>query len=201
MRGSGPGLPGSGKSVFLAEVVQRLAGSHSWYVPVPLDDVPGGGEQDILDAAQRQLDTILHDASINPGLIESLGRSLARSRRLMIVIDDIDRIGPALSSYERGIVVARLMSSAQQLDVPLLATARLGSVESIAGSVIELPPPSADFLHQRLEQASGIPAELEAPAGACADRSAGHPLHGGPGYRRGPPGRRASDCRVALQRG
>ena len=155
------GLPGSGKSVFLAEVVQRLAGSHSWYVPVPLDDVPGGGEQDILDAAQRQLDTILHDASINPGLIESLGRSLARSRRLMIVIDDIDRIGPALSSYERGIVVARLMSSAQQLDVPLLATARSGSVESIAGSVIELPPPSADFLHQRLEQASGIPAELK----------------------------------------
>ena len=155
------GLPGSGKSVFLAEVVQRLAGSHSWYVPVPLDDVPGGGEQDILDAAQRQLDIILHDASINPGLIESLGRSLARSRRLMIVIDDIDRIGPALSSYERGIVVARLMSSAQQLDVPLLATARSGSVESIAGSVIELPPPSADFLHQRLEQASGIPAELK----------------------------------------
>jgi len=154
------GLPGSGKSVFLAEVVQRLAGSHSWYVPVPLDDVPGGGEQDILDAAQRQLDTILHDASINPGLIESLGRSLARSRRLMIVIDDIDRIGPALSSYERGIVVARLMSSAQQLDVPLLATARSGSVESIAGSVIELPPPSADFLMAvtaalRLDNAGG----------------------------------------------
>ena len=135
------GLPGSGKSVFLAEVVRRLAGSRSWYVPVPLEDVPGGGEQDILDAAQRQLDIILHDASINPGLIESLGRSLARSRRLMIVIDDVDRIGPALSSYERAMLVGRLMSSAQQLDVPFLATARSGSVESIAGSVIELPAP------------------------------------------------------------
>ena len=45
-------------------------------MPVPLEDVPGGGEQDILDAAQRQLDIILHDASINPGLIESLGREL-----------------------------------------------------------------------------------------------------------------------------
>jgi hypothetical protein len=44
----------------------------------------------------------------------------------MIVIDDIDRIGPALSSYERALVVGRLMSSAQQLDVPLLATAQSG---------------------------------------------------------------------------
>ena len=155
------GLPGSGKTVFLAEVVRRLAGSRSWYVPVPLEDVPGGGEQDILDAAQRQLDIILHDASINPGLIESLGRSLARSRRLMIVIDDVDRIGPALSSYERAMLVGRLMSSAQQLDVPFLATARSGSVESIAGSVIELPAPSAEFLEQRLEQARGVGPELK----------------------------------------
>jgi len=66
---------------------------------------------------------------------------LTRSRRLMIVIDDIDRIGPSLSSYERALVVQRLMSSAQQLDVPLLATAQSGTVESIAGTVIELPPP------------------------------------------------------------
>ena len=60
------GPAGSGKTVFLAEVVRRLAGSHSWYVPVPLEDAAGGGEQDILDAAQQQLDVILHDASINP---------------------------------------------------------------------------------------------------------------------------------------
>ena len=67
-------------------------------MPLPVDDLPGGGEQDILDAAQRQLGLILHDASINPGLVESLGRSLIQARRLMIVIDDIDRVGPALSS-------------------------------------------------------------------------------------------------------
>jgi hypothetical protein len=155
------GLPGSGKTVFLAQAVRRLASSHSWYVPVSLADVDGGGEQDILDAAQRQLDIGLQDASINPGLIESLGRSLIRSRRLMIVIDDIDRIGPALSSFERALVVQRLMSSAQQLDVPLLATARSGSVESIAGSVIELPPPSADFLSRRISRAHGVPASLK----------------------------------------
>jgi AAA ATPase domain len=161
------GPAGSGKSVFLAEVVRRLAGSHSWYVPVPLDDVAGGGEQDILDAAQRQLDVILHDASVNPGLIESLARSLTRSRRLMLVIDDVDRIGPALSAYERALVVARLMSSAQQLDVPLLATAQSGSVESIAGTVIELPPPSAAFITGRLDRAQGLAGEarrLVAPA-------------------------------------
>jgi hypothetical protein len=152
------GPAGSGKTVFLAEVVRRLAGSHSWYVPVPLDDVAGGGEQDILDAAQQQLDVILHDASINPGLIESLSRSLTRSRRLMIVIDDIDRIGPSLSSYERALVVQRLMSSAQQLDVPLLATAQSGTVESIAGTVIELPPPSPEFITDRLERAHAVPA-------------------------------------------
>ena len=151
------GPAGSGKTVFLAEVVRRLAGSHSWYVPVPLDDVAGGGEQDILDAAQQQLDVILHDASINPGLIESLSRSLTRSRRLMIVIDNVDRIGPSLSSYERALVVQRLMSSAQQLDVPLLATAQSGTVESIAGTVIELPPPSAEFITDRLDRAHAVP--------------------------------------------
>ena len=88
------GPPGSGKTVFLAEVIRRLAGSRSWYVPVPLDDVTGGGEQDILNAAQRQLGVILHDASINPSLIDALWRSLTRARRLMIVIDDLDRAGP-----------------------------------------------------------------------------------------------------------
>jgi len=155
------GLPGSGKTAFLAEVLRRLAGSHSWYVPVPLDDVAGGGEQDLLDAAQRQLDVILHDASINPSLVESLGRSLIRSRRLMIMIDDIDRIGPALSSYERALVVQRLVSSAQRLDVPLLATARSGSVEWLAGSVVELPPPSARFVRERIEQAQAVPAGLK----------------------------------------
>jgi hypothetical protein len=155
------GLPGSGKTAFLADAVRRLAGSHGWYVPVPLDDVAGGGEQDILDAAQRQLDVILNDASINPSLIESLGRSLIRSRRLMLVIDDIDRIGPALTSYERAMVVQRLMSSAQRLDVPLLATARTGSVEWLSGSVIELPPPSAEFVQRRVRQAAAVPADLK----------------------------------------
>ncbi len=151
------GCRGSGKSAFLAEVIRRLASARTWYVPIPLDDVAGGGEQDILDAAQRQLDVILHDASINPGLVESLGRSLIRARRLMIVIDGI---GPALSSYERSVVVQRLMASAQRLDVPLLATAQSGSVEWLAGSVIELPPRSAEFVARRIGQAPAVPAEL-----------------------------------------
>ncbi len=155
------GLPGSGKTALLADVVRRLASARTWYVPVPLDDLAGGGEQDVLDAAQRQLNVMLHDASINPSLIESLGRSLIQSRRLMIVIDDIDRIGPALSSYERALVVQRLMSSAQRLDVPLLATARSGSVEWLAGSVIELPPRSAEFVLSRIDQAPAVPAELK----------------------------------------
>jgi hypothetical protein len=155
------GPAGSGKTVFLAEVVRRLAGSRTWYVPVPVDDIAGGGEQDILDAAQRQLDVILHDASINPGLIEALARSLIRSRRLLIVIDDIDRIGPSLSLYDRAQVVARLMSSAQQLDVALLATAQSGSVESVAGTVIELPPPSPMFIAGKIARAHAIPEELK----------------------------------------
>jgi AAA domain-containing protein len=155
------GPPGSGKTRFLNEVVSRLAGSRSWYVPVPLADIPGGGEQDILDTAQRQIAVILHDASINPGLIESLSRSLTQARRLMIVIDNIDRIGPALSAYERASVVQRLMSSAQRLELPLLATAQTGSVESIAGSVIELPPPEPGFIRQRIDGAQAIPAGLK----------------------------------------
>ena len=155
------GLPGAGKTVFLAEVVRRLAGSRSWYVPVPLGDVAGGGERDILDAAKRQLEVILHDASINPSVIEALWRSLTRARRLLIVIDGIDRVGPALSSYERALVVQRLISSAQRLDVPLLATAQSGSVESVAGSVVELPPPEPEYLASRVGQAQGVPAQLK----------------------------------------
>lgn len=147
--------------MFLAEIVRRLAGSRTWYVPVPLDDVAGGGEQDILDAAKRQFEVILHDASINPSLVEALWRSLTRARRLVIVIDDVDRVGPGLSSYERAVVVARLISSAQRLDVPLLATAGLGSVESVAGSVIELAPSGPEFVRDRIEQAHGIPAQLK----------------------------------------
>ena len=80
-----------GEVEFLAEVVRR-SGISSWYVPVPLDDVPGGGAGTCWTP---------HNASSTPssrrhqsGLIESLGRRLAPSRRLMIVIDDIDRMRP-----------------------------------------------------------------------------------------------------------
>ena len=53
------------------------------------------------------------------------------------------------------------MSSAQQLDVPLLAAARSGSVESITRSVIELPPVSGLPAPPASWTASGIPAELK----------------------------------------
>ena len=58
------------------------------------------------------------------------------------------------------LVVQRLISSAQRLDLPLLATAQSGSLESVAGSVLELPPPSPEFIHHRLEQAIDLPADL-----------------------------------------
>jgi AAA domain len=154
------GLPGSGKTVFLAEVVRTLVERRSWHVPVLLGDIAGGGEQDILDAAKRQLEIGLHEASINPGLVESLWRSLTRSRRLMVVIDDIDRVGPGLSSYERTSVVLRLISSAQRLGLPVLATGRSASLESVAGFVVELPAPSPTALRQRLEDARGVDPEL-----------------------------------------
>jgi hypothetical protein len=82
------------------------------------DDVAGGGEQDILDAAKRQLELILHSASINSDLIESLWRSLTHCRRLMIVVDDIDRDAGRLTKalHDSGTEVADLVLWRQLLD-------------------------------------------------------------------------------------
>ena len=53
------------------------------------------------------------------------------------------------------------MSSAQRLDLPLLATAQSGSVEWFAGSVLELPPRSAAYIRDRIGQAPAITPELK----------------------------------------
>lgn len=144
------GPAGSGKADVLELTISGLAGSGSWVVPIPLGEIGAGGPADLLDAARQELGLLLLGVNANDDLVDALWRSLLRCERVLFVVPDIENIAPAASSSERQIVVHRMFASAERLRVPILGTGRPNLVDSLRGTVIELPRLSDELVRRLL---------------------------------------------------
>jgi hypothetical protein len=144
------GPSGSEKAEVYARTVARLSGPGNWTVPVRLGEITSGSPQDVLAAARQQLELVLLDVNADQGLIDWLWRSLLRTRRLLLVVEDVEAIAPSVRAVERGLVAQRLFMSTQRLRLPLLGTGRPDLVESAQPGIVELYALDRESVRERL---------------------------------------------------
>lgn len=128
------GEPGSGKTTALVELAGVLARIGMLPVVVPLRAKQDA--IDLIELAKVQFKSQTERLVRSDGEGELLWRWLCRRRRVAILIDDMDQIGP---DGERGYMLRTALEGAASRDLALVVTARPAGVPAgIAASSIEL---------------------------------------------------------------
>lgn len=128
------GEPGSGKTTALVSLAQTLARIGVLPVVVPLRARQDVG--DLVRLAKEQLAEQMEPFVRSTAEGELLWRWLCHRRRVAILVDDIDQIGP---DGERGYMLRRSLEEAATRELPIVVTARPAGVPAgIAASSLEL---------------------------------------------------------------
>src|SRR5438105_268765 len=130
------GEPGSGKTTALVGLAGLLAKIGIVPILVPLR---GQNPERIVDAAEevfkRQASAHVRSGEES----DKLWRWLYRRKRLAVLTDDIDQIGP---DGERGFVLRRTLDSLAGEDLPIVVTARPAGIPAgVAASSVDLGQP------------------------------------------------------------
>lgn len=127
------GDAGAGKTTALIGIAQLLAktGIVSVVVPLRSDE-----RSDLIEQAEKRFKQQV-DASVRSNAeAELLWRWLMSRRRVAVLADDIDQIGP---DGERGFVLRQTLDQARMAGVPVIVTARPAGVPAgVAASAIDL---------------------------------------------------------------
>ncbi len=127
------GEPGSGKTTALIGLAELLARIGIVPVLVPLR---GQAAERIVEAAEDTFKRQINMRVRSSEEADTLWRWLYRRKRVAVLTDDIDQIGP---DGERGFVLRRTLDKLATEDLPIVVTARPAGIPAgVAASSIEL---------------------------------------------------------------
>lgn len=127
------GEPGAGKTTAIVSLCRVLAQLGIVPVLVPLR---AKERIDLVDAAREQFKSQIDRFVRSGGEADALWRWLYHRRRVAILTDDIDQIGP---DGERGYILRQTLEEATTRDLPIIVTARPAGVPAgVAASAISL---------------------------------------------------------------
>ncbi|HEX8067138.1 MAG TPA: ATP-binding protein [Thermoleophilaceae bacterium] len=147
------GEPGAGKTTALVGLAQRLArvGMVPVFVPLRANE-SADVTLDIVRLARERFEHHVRGRTRSDAELNTLWQWLYRRRRIAVLTDDVDQIGP---DGEKGFVLRRTLESLASKDVPVIVTARPAGIPAgVAASAIALGELQEDDVVAQLTHAS-----------------------------------------------